>query len=140
MITTDKILIHKSDGKNLVLLRQVGSSYFLVLAEIKKHQHTVSGHNRQLGFFGRNSYPAINVLAEREVTKEEAFAIYTQIAQSVQEPVAASKEILLTSTKTSESAKSVIEKETPTPLVSPYFPTKEIFLSSQPTRAPAMVK
>ena len=153
MITTDKILAHKTDGKNLVLLSQVGSSYFLTIAQIK---------TSRLGFFGTASKQSIQILAEREVTESEACLIFKKLTSSVTSAQCAlieevssvqtheaksglytdtaplSEILLITSPMVRElEPETLIQR--PSPRVSPYFPLKEILLSVQQTRAPSVL-
>ncbi len=149
MLTTDKIIAHKTSGKNLVLLTQVESSYFLVLTQI------ISGKKGARG--------SLKTIFQKQLSQAEAFAIFTELSGlGVQNSTASnsssySNGTLLLSEQTASSTTSSTEQivlllegsvqsdtvETPQAtfkvVVSPYFPTKDIFLSVQKTRAPATI-
>lgn len=154
MITTDKILAHKLIGKNLVLLSQVGSSYFLTFAKVQTVKRGILGYSKR----------SIQVIAEKEITEEEACHIYSELtkdgevtAESVPllqapgivqqtqyihkvsrvHPEGVTQTLLLSggvSTHVSNSSNTRRIQVFP----SPYFPTKEILLSVQQTRAPSI--
>lgn len=152
MITTDKILAHKTVGKNLVLLSQVGNSYFLTFAKVQVAKKGILGFSKQ----------SIQVVAEREVTKEEACHIYSELTKGHEAPTssyiqapALEQPVRLKQTVTQSYSKDIpetllltgtVSSHTPSqPLsidkkafVSPYFPLKEILLSVQQTRAPSI--
>ena len=119
MLTTNNIIAHKKVGKNLVWIAQVESSYFLVFAQVVKGS-------------------SIKILAEKKLSYEEMLVVYQQLTSKtlvLSTTVKQSTEIfLLEAPKTEEVY--VKEKESFVKVVSPYFPTKEIFLSTQMTGAP----
>ncbi len=151
MLTTDKILAHKVHGKNLILLKQVGSSYFVVLAQVTRTKKSVFS---SLTGFGSPS-SSIKILAQREVSTEEAQAIFTAFAEPGNSPASASSALALSGDATPADQtinsdvlllagsvaeeKPVAKKSALKPTASPYFPTKDIFLSAQKTRAPATI-
>lgn len=134
MLTNDKILAHTVRGKNLILLTQVESSYFLVFAQTISHQKSQT----------------IRIIAQRELSYEEMAAIY---ARMTFRPVAslpgsttpagntanASSEVLFLAVPRSKEAPQPAQPATE-PIASPYFPTKDIFLSHQMTGAPNLLK
>lgn len=146
MLTTDKILAHKVNGKNLILLTQVEQAYFVVVGHVSR------------GFLRKASF---QILAQKQISFAEAIELYARLtgssyygsahADAAQLPETASQgadqasaastekfvsEILLLEQPIKRSApRVVIAAQRPTP--SPYFPTKDIFLSVQKTRAPA---
>lgn len=158
MITTDKILAHKVQGKNLILLKQVGSSYFVVLAQVTRAKKSI------FGALTRSASPSasIKVLAQREVSAQEAQAIFTAFndsqataasnaeAKSIASATLAlsgdttpadqtiNSDVLLLAGSVAEE-KPIAKKAALKPTASPYFPTKDIFLSAQQTRAPAAI-
>jgi hypothetical protein len=159
MITTDKILAHKVHGKNLILLKQVGASYLVLLAQVTRVKKGVFG---MFGDFGTSSaQSSFKILAQREVSLEEAQAIYTAFTTTAngaskngnsnptqnQSTLALSGSIIpsdqtinsdvLLLAGSSVGEKPVAQKVTLRPTPSPYFPTKDIFLSVQKTRAPS---
>ena len=119
MLTTNNIIAHKKVGKNLVWIAQVESSYFLVFAQIVKNS-------------------SIKILAEKKLSYEEMLVVYQQLTSKTLALETATKQsteiFLLEAPKTEEVY--VKEKESFVKVVSPYFPTKEIFLSTQMTGAP----
>jgi hypothetical protein len=119
MLTTNNIIAHKKVGKNLVWITQVDSSYFLIFAQVVKNS-------------------SIKILAEKKISYEEMLVIYQQLTSKILAlgtGVQQSTEIfLLEAPKTEEIY--VKEKESFVRVVSPYYPTKEIFLSTQMTGAP----
>jgi isocitrate dehydrogenase kinase/phosphatase len=154
MLTTDKILAHKTHGKNLILLTQVGSSFFFVVAHVVQSK----------SFFSRKSSTSrksLKTIFQRQVSEVEALAIFKELS-GINTYAQPSTELLLsdansvaahtysTNNITSDEAVTLLlvgatqksEIETtdskPKPVVSPYFPTKDIFLSVQKTRAPAI--
>jgi hypothetical protein len=121
MLTTQNIIAHKKIGKNLVWLTQVESLYFLVFAQIVKGT-------------------SIKILAEKKLSHAEMVLAYQQLTHqtlSLSSGTYESSEILLLEAPQTESVNSKL-KETFNKVLSPYFPTKEIFLSSQMTGAPNM--
>lgn len=151
MITTDKILAHKVHGKNLILLKQVASSYFVVLAQVTKTKKSIfralSGIDSQAS--------SVKILAQREVSIEEAQVIFAAFAEAGKAPTSVpvvlalsgdttpadqtiSSDVLLLAGSSAEE-KPAPQKAALKPTVSPYFPTKDIFLSVQKTRAPATI-
>jgi hypothetical protein len=156
MITTDKILTHKVHGKNLILLQQVGSSYFVLLAQVTRAKKGIFGV-----LAGLTSHaPTIKVLVQRQVSTEEAQAIFAAFNDSQTTPSTGgakpaalalsgvgaavpadqtiNSDVLLLATPVTEAAHAP-QKSSPKPTPSPYFPTKDIFLSAQKTRAPATI-
>ncbi len=149
MLTTDKILAHKTHGKNLILLTQVESSYFFVVAQVVATKSI---------FSRKNSRGQLKAIFQRQLSESEAFAIFNELTgthttshNTTPEPLLLSDDtkaiettlsnneaiVLLLEGKT-EKIEIVLESTQPQPVVSPYFPTKEIFLSVQKTRAPAI--
>jgi len=144
MLTTNKILAHKRSGKNLVLLTQVETSFFLVFAHVVSARKTSS----------------LKVLAERELSHEEMLAVYMQMTERRSFPKALSlsgaplsephaSRGAVASAAATYDASAILLLETPKaqaaptsadpvarPIISPYFPTKDIFLSIQKTRGP----
>ena len=152
MLTTDKILAHKTHGKNLILLTQVESSYFFVVAHIVQSK----------SFFARkDSKATLKTIFQKQVSEAEALAIFNELSGATANP-SANKILLIADTSSASSVAqatadissneavtlllegSVQKTEVqtpdnkPQPVVSPYFPTKDIFLSVQMTRAPAI--
>ncbi len=119
MLTTHNIIAHKKVGKNLVWIAQVESSYFLVFAQVVKNA-------------------SIKILAEKKLSYEEMLVVYQQLTSKTLALGTTSKEpaevFLLEAPRTEEVYTK--EKESFVRVVSPYFPTKEIFLSTQMTGAP----
>ncbi len=123
MLTTNKIIAHKKVGKNLVWLTQVESSYYLVFAQI------VQG--RKVSTF--------KIVAQKELSHEEMLVVYQQLTYktlslSSGASYDASEILLLETSKVKECVSEC--KKTYVSVTSPYYPTKEIFLSSQMTGAP----
>ena len=154
MITTDKILAHKVHGKNLILLKQVGASYFVLLAQVIRAKKGIFSAFREFG--ATSSQSSFKILAQREVSIEEAEALYaaftatdsnstqpkTTLALSSGAVTPADQTInsdVLLLTGSTESSKPIAQKVTLRPTPSPYFPTKDIFLSVQKTRAPSRI-
>lgn len=147
MLTTDKILAHKTHGKNLILLTQVESSYFFVVAQIV---------NTKSLFSRKNSKGTLKTIFQKQVSELEALAIFAELSGiKTTHTVSDNNEpLLLASTNTTISSTEAVtlllegtvqkaETKAPTkklrPITSPYFPTKDIFLSVQKTRAPAFI-
>lgn len=127
-LSNDKILAHKRNGNHLVLLTQEAGSFFLIFARV-------------IGEGDLN----IKILAKKELSFEEAEIALMKLLESA--PVAQLEgstasdigEVILledTSAKIPEPAEVF---ETYEPIVSPYFPTKEIFLAQQKTRGPDLL-
>lgn len=129
-LIASRIVAHKRSGKNLVYLTESAGAFFLALGEIV-HVH------------GRAEF---KLIAERALTLEEAHDVLVNVFHidaevSAQAPVvtsvsaSAATEILLL-----EIAKPVAaeysEKISIGTIESPYFSTKDIFLSHQKTRGP----
>lgn len=150
MLTNDKILAHKAHGKNLILLTQVESSYFFVVAQVVTAKSI---------FSRKNSRGQLKAIFQKQVSETEALAIFNEItgakateASTTNGPLLLSENstvakatlssdeaiILLLEGKT-QKIEVAPEVSKPQPIVSPYFPTKDIFLSVQKTRAPATV-
>lgn len=147
MLTTDKILAHKTHGKNLILLTQVEFSYFFVVAQVIQTKSL---------FSRKNSKGTLKTIFQKQVSELEALAIFaelsgTKTAHTTNENNAP---LLLASANTTISSTEAVtlllegvaqktDTKTPAtkpqPAVSPYFPTKDIFLSVQKTRAPAFI-
>jgi hypothetical protein len=73
MLTTDKILAHKTHGKNLILLTQVGSSFFFVVAHVVQSK----------SFFSRKSSTSrksLKTIFQRQVSEVEALAIFKELS------------------------------------------------------------
>ncbi|MCF7865100.1 MAG: hypothetical protein K9M11_01155 [Candidatus Pacebacteria bacterium] len=157
MITTDKILAHKVHGKSLILLKQVGNSYFVLLAQVTRVKKGLFSAFTTLGSFSPDS--SLKILAQREISTEEAQAIYTAFTSTPTDNATSSNtqttvlalsgsttpvdqtinsDVLLLAGSTADE-KPVTQKVAFKPTVSPYFPTKDIFLSVQKTRAPATI-
>lgn len=128
-LSNDKILAHKRNGNHLVLLTQEAGSFFLIFARV----------------IGKGDLN-IKILAKKELSFEEAEIALMRLLESA--PVAQLEgstasdigEVILledTSAKIPDTAEVV---ETHELIVSPYFPTKEIFLSHQMTCAPNSTK
>lgn len=159
MLTTDKILAHKTHGKNLILLTQVESSYFFVVAHVVQSK----------SFFARKNSKAskgtLKTIFQKQVSETEALAIFNELSgvASNSSTDSTNKPLLIANTSSAISSKhsstgissdeavtlllagTVQKTDTktpatkPQPVVSPYFPTKDIFLSVQKTRAPATI-
>lgn len=153
MLTTDKILAHKAHGKNLILLTQVESSYFFVVAQVVKSKSL---------FSRKNAKGTLKAIFQKQVSEAEALAIFNELSGSAAS-AASSQPLLLADVSATSGGKAHVsdissdeavtlllegsiqktETEAPTtkpqPVVSPYFPTKDIFLSVQKTRAPAAI-
>ena len=150
MITTDKILAHKVHGKNLILLKQAGSSYFVLLAQVIRAKKGIFS-----AFGALSAQSSLKILAQREVSIEEAQALYTAFtitdsnSTETQTTLALSGEVtpadqtissdVLLLTGSTEEVKPIAPKVTLRPTPSPYFPTKDFFLSVQKTRAPSFM-
>lgn len=147
MLTTDKILAHKTHGKNLILLTQVESSYFFVVAQVIQTKSL---------FSRKNSKGTLKTVFQKQVSELEALAIFAELSGTKTAHTASENNapLLLASANTTiSSAEAVtillegtvqktdtkIPATKPQPVVSPYFPTKDIFLSVQKTRAPATI-
>jgi hypothetical protein len=147
MLTTDKILAHKTHGKNLILLTQVESSYFFVVAQVIQTKSL---------FSRKNSKGTLKTIFQKQVSEIEALAIFNELSgvKTNQTGDENNKPLLLASTNTTISSTEAVTlllegtvqktdtktpENKPQPVVSPYFPTKDIFLSVQKTRAPAFI-
>ncbi len=129
MLTTDKILAHKIDGKNLILLTQVASSYFLVFGQIVRGKKG-------------NSFKTV---LQKELTQAEAFAVHAQLTganassgtagESVAACADSSNALLLESPK--QAAKAFAKPISYKIVRSPYFPSSEMLLTRQKPRAPS---
>lgn len=140
MLTTDKILAHKVNGKNLILLTQVEQAYFVVIGQVSR------------GFLRKASF---KVLAQKQISYAEAVELYARLTgSSYCSSVHATLLPEATTTDKATTAKDLVseillleqpvQRTTPRvvvaterPAPSPYFPTKDIFLASQKTRAPS---
>lgn len=142
-LTNDKILAHKVHGKNLIFLTQVESSYFLVVSQIVG------------SYFSKKK--TLKTIFQKQLSKSEARAIFAELTGKNQNEI-----FLLTaaivggdenSTAHIAAADIVFLLENPKqeivvtkttviqrPIPSPFFKTKEIFLSAQKTRAPSRAK
>lgn len=158
MLTTDKILAHKAHGKNLILLTQVESSYFLVVAHVVKTKSFFSRKNS-------STTGTLKTIFQKQVSEAEALAIFNELSGAASNSTTNStnKPLLIANTSAVTTAKSspahissdeavtllltgTVQKvevakpsKKPRPANSPYFPTKDIFLSVQKTRAPAFI-
>lgn len=148
MLTTDKILTHKVHGKNLILLTQVESSYFFVVAQIVKTKSLFSKKT------AKNAGGTLKTIFKEQVSEAEALAIFNELTGAHQPSETSSALLLPTSTQiantssqeiilllegTVQKSEAKAPAEKPRTVVSPYFPTKDIFLSVQKTRAPAKI-
>lgn len=147
MLTTDKILAHKTHGKNLILLTQVESSYFFVVAQVV---HTKSLFSR------KNSKGVLKTIFQKQVSEIEALAIFNELSgvktnkadgenneplllASANTTISSTEAVTLLLEGTVQKTDTKTPESKPQPVVSPYFPTKDIFLSVQKTRAPAFI-
>ncbi len=159
MLTTDKILAHKTHGKNLILLTQVESSYFFVVAHVVQSKSFFTRKN------SKSSKGTLKTIFQKQVSEVEALVIFNELSgvasnsstNSTNEPLLIANTSTTISTRhsstgiTSDEAVTLLLEGTvqktdtktpatkPQPVVSPYFPTKDIFLSVQKTRAPAFI-
>lgn len=128
-LTTSRILAHKRSGNVLAYLTQVGEAFFLTFGEVVN---------------GRSGIE-FKLIAEKNLTAEQAHDVLINIfnvsgtnttAKTSAAPIS-DEPILLEVTKvlnTYEEPADVYSIE------SPYFSTKEIFLSTQMTGAPNSLK
>ncbi len=158
MLTTDKILAHKTHGKNLILLTQVESSYFFVVAHVVQSKSFFTRKN------SKSTKGTLKTIFQKQVSETEALAIFNELSgvssnsstSGTNEPLLIANTSSVVSTRHSStgitSAEAVtlllegsvqkseikVPENKPQLVVSPYFPTKDIFLSVQKTRAPAI--
>jgi len=159
MLTTDKILAHKTHGKNLILLTQVKSSYFFVVAHVVQSKSFFARKN------SKGAKGTLKTIFQKQVSEAEALAIFNELSGFASNPStnSADETLLIANTGTAISTRhsstgitsaeavtlllvGTVQKtevktpeSKPQPVVSPYFPTKDIFLSVQKTRAPAFI-
>lgn len=150
MLTTDKILAHKTHGKNLILLTQVESSYFFVVAQVIQTKSLFSRKN------SKGAKGTLKTVFQKQVSEQEALAIFAELSGTKTTHTTSENNapLLLASADTTISSTEAVtlllegavqktDTKTPAtkpqPVVSPYFPTKDIFLSVQKTRAPAKI-
>jgi hypothetical protein len=156
MLSNSRILAKKTQGKNTVLLVQANSSYVLILGTYT--------NNIIQTFFSKKINSTFTVLAERYINREEALLALEYMNRGSRSRTTAQKDVLelsapqintktpvrhqptvsdlsillLETSKVSNITKEKEELEKP--IVSPYFPTLDIFLSSQMTCAPNTLK
>ncbi len=127
MLSNDKILAHKRNGDSVVFLTQADSSFFLIFARL----------------VGGKKGMTIKVLAKKELSPEEAEIALKKLTEG--SPVAylttsvssiAPCEAILLENPKSDDISYTKETKALKPTLSPYFPTKEIFLTKQKTRGP----
>lgn len=122
-LTASRIVAHKRSGKNLVYLTESAGAFFLTLGEIV-HVH------------GQAEF---KLIAEKPLTLEEAHDVLINVFH-VEASVSAAVAPSSTETLLLEIAKPVAteysEKVSIGTIESPYFSTKDIFLSHQKTRGP----
>ncbi len=133
MLSNDKILAYKRNGNSVVFLTQADSSFFLIFARL----------------VGGKGGMTVKVLAKKELSPEEAEIALVKLQEG--SPVAylspvlssagASQDIqdceaLLLENPKTDAIPYVKEVKALKPTLSPYFPTKEIFLTQQKTRGP----
>lgn len=144
MLTTDKILAHKTHGKNLIMLTQVESSYFFVVAQVVKARSL---------FSKKSATGTLKTIFQKQVSEAEAAAIFNELTGVNSSPTTSGVLLLSSATQTPQNSvqeitlllEGAVQKtetstpvERPQPIISPYYPTKDIFLSVQKTRAPAI--
>lgn len=138
MLSNDKILAHKRNGNSAVFLTQADSSFFLIFARL----------------VGGKKGMTIKVLAKKELSPEEAEIALKKLTEGAPvaylAPASLSPAPFSTSTSTVAQPCEALLLENPKsddilytkeikalkPTLSPYFPTKEIFLTHQMTCAP----
>jgi hypothetical protein len=145
MLTTDKILAHKTHGRNLILLTQIESSYFFVVAQVVKTKSL---------FSKKTSNSTLKAIFQKQVSEVEAAAIFNELTRmshstnssgilllssTTKSSNASAQEITLLLAGTVQKTETTTSTERSQPIVSPYYPTKDIFLSVQKTRAPATI-
>ncbi|HEY1037074.1 MAG TPA: hypothetical protein VGE62_00665 [Candidatus Paceibacterota bacterium] len=144
MLTTDKIIAHKTNGKNLILLTRVASSYFLVFGQVIAGRN--GGHSYRTIFQkqlseteAREAYAQIMGLPAHAALPGETSLARTESGQAQQDihDNATSQIILLENPK--QETKPRPAKVFKKPVASPYFPITEILLTRQKPRAPSAV-
>ncbi len=123
-LTTSRIIAHKRSGNALVYLAQEGSTFFLRFGRITDGGGTGS-HFRPI--------------AEKPLTPSEAHEVLINIfhvsdSEKVSVPAESTQTILLEVAKVLDIPYTEFVGNVS--IESPYFPTKEIFLSYQKTRGP----
>jgi len=156
MLTKTTILAHTLQGKNLVFLTQVENSFFLVFAQavkswrktslkvVTEKQLTLAEAKAVFARFTQDTDTAPVKSASATGTSSETLAI---AAPSIGAPAATvrsdvsgyASDILLLEAPKKLQTKTAQPKQKAA-LQSPYFPTKDIFLSTQQTRAPSTLK
>lgn len=159
MLTTDKILAHKTHGKNLILLTQVESSYFFVVAHVVQSKSFFTRKN------SKSVKGTLKTIFQKQVSETEALAIFNELSgvvsnsstNNTNEPlliantssvvlskhsstgISSTEAVTLLLEGTVQKSEIKVPDNKPQLVVSPYFPTKDIFLSVQKTRAPATI-
>jgi hypothetical protein len=123
------------------------TSYFFVVAQVTQTKSL---------FSRKNSKGTLKTIFQKQVSEIEALAIFNELSgiKTNQAGGENNEPLLLASANTTISSTEAITlllagaiqktevktpESKPQPVASPYFPTKDIFLSVQKTRAPAFI-